>query len=456
MSEYLMYLLEKEGYIGYRKFVVCGTATTTISALYEENLFLENSQRKQREEKGRSHIADLLTQQTRDREERARRIAENQSIVVEMIKKEQQKEKTGELVRLQKNTSLFNESLESQRKAAEQRRIKKEQELLEERRRLKELKVRAEREKAMQRELERKRRQEEFSSQEKELMESIEETEQAISRLTSEIDRKTNLADKTSREALQLLETLKATQQNILHKEQENLEWKKRCEFSERLRRETEEAYQRERQECEREEAQMQLAQLESSFTITDGNLMQKWRCEELSELKKGVADVRKDFEKGNFDTVRLTGPELVRKLETLEQQALADEKLECHREYVAKSFFETLKYLGYTVELTMFQQNPKDPRSPVIIKGSLRSGKAIELTIPFGDVYSIKFSGTNEESHCCSEEAALREIMEKFGVSSRALEPVSQHYVPNGKPGMKLQFKDGNKKIELTQQFCG
>lgn len=456
MSEYLKYLLEKQGYIGYRKFLICETATVTISALYQENLFLETSQRKQKEENERSHIADLLTQQTRDREERARGITENQGNVVERIKKEQQREKAEELRRLQKNTSLFNDSLESQRKAAEQKRIKKEQELLEEKRRLKELKDKAEREKAMQRELERKREQEDFTSKEEELLESIEQTEQAISRLKSEIETETNLADKTNRETLQLLETLKATQQNVLHKEEENLEWKKRCELSERLRRETEEAFRREKEERQREEAQMQLAQLESSLTITDGNLMQKWRCEELNELKKEIADIRKDFEKGNFDTVRLTGPELHRKLEALEQQALADEKQECQREYVAKRFFEALKYLGYNDGLTMFQQNPKDPRSPVIIKGSLPSGKALELTIPFGDIYSIKFSGTNEERHCCSEEAALREIMEKFGVSNRALEPVNQHHAPNGKPGLKLQFKDGNKKIELTQQFCG
>ncbi|MEK6570526.1 MAG: hypothetical protein AABZ61_04095, partial [Bacteroidota bacterium] len=283
MSEYLKYLLEKQGYIGYRKFLVCETATATISALYEENLFLETSQHKQREENERSHIADLLTQQTRDREERARGIAENQGNVVERIKREQQREKTEELGRLQKNTSLFNDSLESQRKVAEQKRIKKEQELLEEKRRLKELKDKSEREKAMQRELEKKRRQEEFSSKEEELLESIEQTEQAISRLKSEIDTKTNLADKTNRETLQLLETLKATQQNVLHKEEENLEWKKRCELSESLRRETEEAFRREKEERQREEAQMQLAQLESSLTITDGNLMQKWRCEELN-----------------------------------------------------------------------------------------------------------------------------------------------------------------------------
>ncbi|MEK6845149.1 MAG: hypothetical protein AABY26_00200, partial [Nanoarchaeota archaeon] len=118
MSEYLKYLLEKQGYIGYRKFLVCETATVTISALYQENLFLETSQRKQREENERSHIVDLLTQQTRDREERARGIVENRGNVVERIKREQQREKTEELGRLQKNTSLFNDSLESQRKVA--------------------------------------------------------------------------------------------------------------------------------------------------------------------------------------------------------------------------------------------------------------------------------------------------------------------------------------------------
>ena len=103
-----------------------------------------------------------------------------------------------------------------------------------------------------------------------------------------------------------------------------------------------------------------------------------------------------------------------------------------------------------------MRQEDPNDPRSAVLINAKRPSGVAIEIIIPFGEVYRIKFSGVTEEKQCCSQETALREIMEKFGVSSRALEPLGHSDTPNGKTGMKLQFKDGKKQIDLRPQFCG
>ena len=448
MSEFLMYQKDGKYFFAYRIIAIHGIGVSNIMTLHENSISLEQKERKNRERRENSRIADILMQQTRYREERAREIADNQNSVVKRFKREREEE-------LDKpETNLFTETLESQKKEKEEERIRKEKELREEKRRLKELEEKLEKEKVKQKELERKGKQEQFTGKEQELLESIEETEEAISRLKSEMDTKVKLADKNSQDTLRLLETLKTTQENILRKEQESLEWKQRCELSERLRRKTEESYNRERKEREKEEAEMQLAELESALKIADGELMRKWRQEELKEIGKKITIIRNDFKNGNFGTVKLSASELLRKLDALAEETLSDEKIECQREYVAASFLETLRYLSYVVD--MRQEDPNDTRSAVLINAKRPSGVAIEIIIPFGGVYRIKFSGVNEERQCCSQEAALREIMEKFGVSSRALEPLGHSDTPNGKTGMKLQFKDGKKQIDLRPQFCG
>jgi hypothetical protein len=145
---------------------------------------------------------------------------------------------------------------------------------------------------------------------------------------------------------------------------------------------------------------------------------------------------------------------QMYKDLETVKQEACADEKLECQREHVAGCFIEALRYLGY--EAQMHQKDSNELRSSVVIQGKMPSGKGIEITLPLGEVYNIKFSGM-EEKKCCSEEVALREIMAQAGIQSRALERINPSSgISGGKPGMKLEFRDGNKRIELRQQFCG
>ena len=452
MSEFLMYQTDEKGFSGYRIIVIHEIGVFNVTTRYENSISSEQKERKNREKSENSRIADIMIKQTRDREDRAIQIADIQDSVSERFKRERKDKREEDVDKPE--TNMFTEALESQRKAKEEDRIRKEKEQREEKIRLKELEEKLEKEKAKQRELERKGRQEQFTGKEQELLESIEETKEAISRLKSDMDTKTKLADKNSQDTLRLLETLKTTQEDILRKEQENLEWKQRCELSERLRRKTEESYNRERKEREKEEAEMRLAELESALKIADGELTRKWRQEELKEIGEKIASIRNDFKNGNFGTVRLSASELRRKLEALEEEVLSDEKIECQREYVASSFLEALRYLSYEVD--MRQDDPGDSRSAVLINAKRHSGIAIDITIPFGEVYRIKFSGVNEEKKCCSQEAALREIMEKFGVSSRALEPLGHSDTPNGKTGMKLQFKDGKKKIDLRPQFCG
>jgi len=452
MSQFLVYEKNGKCFIAYRDTDIYGIGISNTMTLYETSISLEQKERKNREKSENSRMADIMMQQTRDREERAREISDIQNSVVERFERERKDKREEDVDKPEAN--MFTKTLESQRKAKEEELITKEKERREEKRKLKELEEKLEKEKARQKELERKGKQEQFTGKEQELLESIEETEKAISRLKSEMDAKTKLADKNSQDTLRLLETLRATQESILQKEQENLEWKQRCEQSERLRRKTEESCNRERKEREKEEAEMRLAELESALKIADGGLMRKWRQEEFKEIGKKITSVRSDFKNGNFGTVRLSASELHRKLEILVEEALSDEKIECQREYVATSFLEALGYLSYEVD--MRQEDPNDPRSAVLINAKRPSGIAIDITIPFGKVYRIKFSGVNEEKQCCSQETALRETMEKFGVSSMALEPLGHSGIPHGKTGMKLQFKDGKKKIDLRPQFCG
>ena len=346
MSEFLMYQKDGKYFFAYRIIAIHGIGVSNITTLHENSISLEQKERKNREKRENSRIADILMQQTRYREERAREIADNQNSVVKRFKREREEEVD------KPETNLFTETLESQKKEKEEEHIRKEKELREEKRRLKELEEKLEKEKVKQKELERKGKQEQFTGKEQELLESIEETEEAISRLKSEMDTKVKLADKNSQDTLRLLETLKTTQENILRKEQESLEWKQRCELSERLRRKTEESYNRERKEREKEEAEMRLAELESALKIADGELMRKWRQEELKEIGKKITIIRNDFKNGNFGTVKLSASELLRKLDALAEETLSDEKIECQREYVAASFLETLRYLSYVVDM--------------------------------------------------------------------------------------------------------
>lgn len=455
MSQFLFYVKDGKYYVAYRETYTHGIGASSINAQYQDVISTEQDQRRVREDNERRRLADLNIQQTRSREERARGIEGKQKAVAEKIKEKQEITKEEAIKKLRADSLNSASSLENQRKKREQERIAREQEQFQERKRVKELEERLERERVEQRALERKRKEDELSGKEEELLHSIAATEQSILKLKSKIEEKSVIAERNDTETLRLLETLKQTQQDILHKEEENLEWKKRYEFTDLLRKETEKAYQRENEDRELEEAQMQLSRLESELNIINGAMAQKWREKEFVELKKRVADIKNDLKAGNLNAVNLLVAELHNGLKDLEQLVLTDEKIECQREYVATRFLETIRHLGYS-KTTMFQQDPKDPRSTVIVKGEFESGKAVEIAIPFGDVYSIKFSGISEQRHCCSEESAIREIMEKLGVSSKILEPAVNFENNLGKSGVKLQFKDGNKKIDLTQQFCG
>jgi DNA repair exonuclease SbcCD ATPase subunit len=444
MSEWLVYFSDEKYFSAYRSFSLSFVALDRVNSLYNKSISTEHYKQEERERKEGDRLLILSTRQTRDREERARKMAETQNLSLGKLRTEARSEEE----------SQDNSILQNQRKFEEEKRRKRENELLEEKRKLKELQEKLERQKAEQRELERRKKQEEFSGKEEKLLESIEETEAVINDLKARIERNTNQYETTSRETLRLLGALEENQRFILQKEQESREWQSRYEASERLRKETEKAYQREAMERAREEAEMKLAELEAAIRIVDGDLIKKWKQKEFSKLLERIEAIKKDLEKSNFKTAMISLSQMYKELETVKQEACADEKSECQREHVAGCFLEALRYLGYEAE--MRQNDPNDLRSSVVIQGKMPSRKGIEITLPLGEVYNIKFSGM-EEKKCCSEEMALREIMAQAGIQSRALEPVNPSSgMPAGKPGMKLEFRDGNKRIELRQQFCG
>jgi len=443
MSDWLIYSYDEKNFTAYRSFSLSFVALDNVNRLYNRSISTNQDEQVERKRKEDNNLLSLSTKQTRSREERARKLSEIQSLSLEKIK-------TKSFSGKETDSSVFLE----QRGIEGEKRKKRENELLEERRRLKDLEEKLERQKAEQRELERRKKQEEFTAREEKLLESIKETETLINDLTARIDRNTIQQETSSLETLRLLGTLEENQRTILQKEHESWEWQSRYEASERLRKETEKAYQREAVEREREEIEMKLAELEAAIRVADGELVKRWREKEFASLKEKAAAIKKDFSKGNYKTVMLSLGQLYKELETIKQEAYAGEKSECQREHMAGCFLEALRYLGY--EAQMYQVEPKDPRSNVIIHGKMSSGRGIEISLPLGEVYSIKFSGL-EEKKCCSEETALNELMAQFGIQARPLEPVSPSSgFPSGKPGMRLEFKDGNKKIELKQQFCG
>jgi len=444
MSEWLVYFSDEKYFSAYRSFSLSFVALDRVNSQYNKSISTEHDKQKEREREEGDCLLILSTRQTRDREDRARKMSEIQNLGLAKLKKEARSEES-----FQDNSVLQN-----QRKLEEEKRKKRENELLDEKRRLKELQEKLERQKAEQGELERRKKQEEFTGKEEKLLESIKETEAVINELKARIERNTNLHETTSRETLRLLGALEENQRLILKKEQESREWQSRYEASERLRKETEKAYEREAMEREREEAEMKFAEIETAIRIAGGDLMKEWKQEEFDRLQERIEAIKKDLAKGNYKTAMISLGQMYKELEKVRQEACADEKLECQREHVAGCFLEALRYLGYGAE--MYQKDPNNPRSSVVIQGKMPSGKGIEITLPLGEVYRIKFSGM-EEKKCCSEEMVLREIMAQAGIQSRALEPVnSSSGMPAGKPGMKLEFRDGNKRIELRQQFCG
>ena len=125
---------------------------------------------------------------------------------------------------------------------------------------------------------------------------------------------------------------------------------------------------------------------------VVDGDLSHKWCLKELESLKDKIATVRRDYERGNYQTVKISLAGLLGEVDKVDKKLYADEKIESQREHLARSFLEALRYQGYKVG--MFQKDSKDPRSSVVIRGNTLSGKSIEITLAFGEVYSIKFSG--------------------------------------------------------------
>lgn len=444
MSEWLNYSYDGKYFVAYRSFNLSFVALDNVNSLYNKSISADHDKEVERKRKEDDNLLIISTQQTREREERARKLAEIQSLSLEKLKT---KASIGEV---QIDNSVFLD----QRKLEEEKRRKRENELLEEKRKLKELQEKLERQKAEQRELERRKNQEEFTAREEKLLESIEETENNINGLKARIDRNTTQQEATSRETLRLLGTLEENQRIILQKEHESREWQSRYEASERLRKEAEKAYQREAAEREREEAEIKLVEFEAAIRVTNGDLVSKWRQNEFAGLKEKAAAVKKDYNKGNYKAAMLSLGQIYRELEAIKQEACADEKSECQREHVAGCFLDALRYLGY--EAWMKQIDAGDPRSSVMIQGKMPSGKEIEITLPLREIYRIRFTGM-EETKCCSEETDLMHAMAQYGIQSRRLEPAGPSSGSSyGKPGMKIEFKDGNKTIELKQQFCG
>ena len=120
MSEFLMYQKDGKYFFAYRIIAIHGIGVSNITTLHENSISLEQKERKNREKRENSRIADILMQQTRYREERAREIADNQNSVVKRFKREREEEVD------KPETNLFTETLESQKKEKEEERIRKE------------------------------------------------------------------------------------------------------------------------------------------------------------------------------------------------------------------------------------------------------------------------------------------------------------------------------------------
>lgn len=453
MSEFLVYLLEEKGLVGYRRFSFYGIGLSMSDTIFTKNISEERNQRQVREEEGRNSALELLAKQTREREERARELAGNQIAVPEKLKEEQEREKAAKVKELQAKKEAFNSEVGRQRKTKDEEKKKKEEELRQQQIKMKELQGRLKQEKTKKDELVREKAQKNFSSRESELLDSIRETEIAISKLQARIQENLDLLSQRGKDTFQLLETIKRNQEAILRKEEEGFEWQQRYQSSEKIRQETQAAYEREEKGRQREEAETQLVKLEARLRVIDGNLIHKWYSKEFESLEQRASEVRRDFERGNYKAVGISLAGLLEEIETIDKKAYIDEKKECQRECLAKSFLKTLRYRGYNA--SMFQKDPKDGRSSVVIQGNAPSGSSIEITLPFGDVYRIKFSGM-KESECCHEESAIREVMHKFGISWQALDPLNLSFLKNPSPGARFEFRDGDTKVELTKQICG
>lgn len=453
MSEYLLYLSELKGHVGYRKYILYGIGLSVSNNLFEKSISEEMNQRQVREEADHNSALELLARQTREREERARKLAESQAAAAEKLKREQEREKEAKIRELQAKKETFNNTIKHQQKAKEEERQKKEQELRQQQIRMRELQEKLEREKARQHVLEREKAQEDFSSREDELLDSVRQTEIAISKLQARIQENTELLSQKNADTIQLLETVRRNQETILRKEEEGFEWQQRYQSSEKLRHEAQMTHEREEKERQKEEAETQLVKLEARLKVVDGNLMRKWYSKEFEAVKEKAKKLRLDFEQDNYETVRISFCGLSEELETLDQKVYKDEKTESQREHVAKSFLKALRHRCY--KTNMLQKDPKDARSSVVIQGESPSGSKIEITLPFTEVYSIKFSGM-KESKCCIEESEIREVMQKFGISWQPLDPLSSSFIKNPGPGARFEFIDGDKKIKLTTQICG
>ena len=452
MSEFLVYLPGEKGLVGYRRFYFYGIGLSISDNIFAKSVSEETTRRLIREEESRDSALELLAKQTREREERAQKLAESRVAVSEELNEEQEREKTAKVKELQAQKEAFNKEIEKQRKAKEDERKKKEEELRQQQFKLKELEEKLEGEKARKGALEKEKAQNDFTSRERDLADSIRRSEVAISKIQAKIEETVNLLSQKDANAF-LFETIKRNQEAILRKEEEILKLEQRYQSSEKSRHEAQAAFEREEKERQREETETQLAKLEEMMHVVDGDLSHKWCLKELESLKDKIATVRLDYERGNYQTVKISLAGLLGEVDKVDKKLYADEKIESQREHLARSFLEALRYQGY--EAGMFQKDPKDPRSSVVIRGNTLSGKSIEITLAFGEVYSIKFSGM-KESECCREESAIREVMHKFGISWQPLDLLNQSFLKNPDPKSKFVFQDDGKKVELTKQICG
>src|SRR3989338_904983 len=111
MSEFLVYLSDQKGLVGYRLYTLHGIGLSFSDTLFERSISQERNQRQDREEESRNSNLELLAGQTREREERARKLAEIHTVDSEKLKKEQENEKEAKIQELQAEKEAFNKEV---------------------------------------------------------------------------------------------------------------------------------------------------------------------------------------------------------------------------------------------------------------------------------------------------------------------------------------------------------
>lgn len=207
-------------------------------------------------------------------------------------------------------------------------------------------------------------------------------------------------------------------QQEIIRRmSQENALMKGRVNEFQRLLVANERERLKEEQERKREEAKRVIDNALALSQIINGPTLQKFQKEELKTAEAKILQSQKALSNGNSKTALEMAKQYSNTLKEIDQKAFEDARKDTSRKYGVSGLVKALNYIGGWDNISVQSVDKTDPKGVVIITAKHISGATVTMEYNLDGNLKIKFSGIADEDQAHSEQDALVEAIQSYGI---------------------------------------